>query len=175
MPLTTDPTEPPAAWVAVNTHPHKEHFALENLARQEFRTYCPMIRRRVRHARRSMDVLRPMFPGYVFAAVGMDRTEWRPLLSTFGVRSVLRCGDNVSIVPEGFIHALQAREIDGAIARPEQVFHIGQVVTMASGPFDGLVATIVGMDTRDRVTVLLDLLNRPVKVQVPTTGVIERR
>jgi transcriptional antiterminator RfaH len=37
---------------------------------------------------------------------------------------------------------------------------------MAGGAFDGLVATIVDMDERDRLTVLMDLMNRPIKVKI---------
>jgi len=106
------------AWVVVNTHPHKERLALENLARQSFATYCPMLRVRIRHARATRQALRPMFPGYVFAAVASDLQRWKPILSTFGVRSVVRSGDRLSFLPEGFINALRAREIDGAVVRP---------------------------------------------------------
>ena len=77
-------------WAVVNTQPHRETIALENLERQDFRAYCPVIRKRVRHARRSLDLLRPLFPGYLFAQVTLDR--WRPILSTYGVRSLVRCG-----------------------------------------------------------------------------------
>jgi transcriptional antiterminator RfaH len=60
-------------WVAVNTHPHRERFALDNLRRQDFGAYCPMIRKRIRHARRTQDVLRPLFPSYLFVEVDPER------------------------------------------------------------------------------------------------------
>ncbi|MDX2156960.1 MAG: transcription termination/antitermination NusG family protein [Hyphomicrobiaceae bacterium] len=163
----------PKSWVAINTHPHKEHLALMNLQRQSFAVYCPMLQRRVRHARRERLVLRPMFPGYVFAAVERSLALWRPMLSTFGVRSVVRSGDQLSFLPRGLVEALQEREIDGAIVKPVSPYKVGQVVRIAQGPFDGLIATIVEMDDRDRLVVLMDLLNRPVKVKIEATGVAE--
>lgn len=153
-------------WVVVNTHPHKERFALDNLARQAFSAYCPMLRTRIRHARVTRQALRPMFPGYVFAAVNTDVQRWKPLLSTFGVRSVVRNGDRLSFLPPGFVEALKAREVDGAIARPSTPLQVGQTVRLTREPFDGLVATIAAMDDRQRVVVLLDMLNRPVRVSV---------
>jgi transcriptional antiterminator RfaH len=159
------------AWVVVNTHPHKERFALENLARQAFPAYCPMLRTRIRHARVTRQSLRPMFPGYVFAAVETDVQRWKPLLSTFGVRAVVRSGDRLSFLPPGFVEALKEREVDGAVTRPSAPFHVGQSVRLMREPFDGLVATIVEMDDRQRLVVLMDLLNRPVRVRVDTSVV----
>lgn len=158
-------------WVAVNTHAHREHIALENLARQELEAYCPMMRRRVRHARRTSDVLRPLFPGYLFVRINTDVQRWRPILSTYGVRALVRCGDQLSFVDSGLIESLKAREVEGAIARPAEPYRPGQQVRMRGGPFDGLVATVIEMDEKDRLLVLMDLLNQSVKVKVTATEV----
>jgi len=156
----------PFDWAVINTHPHREQFAVENLQRQEFRVYCPFIRRQRRHARRVSEVLRPLFPGYLFAQVNPDSQRWRPMLSTFGVRNVVQCGDRLSLIDDAFIQSLMDREVNGAIARPKSPYQVGQEVRIAGGAFDGLVATILDMDERDRLTVLMDLLNRPVKVKI---------
>ena len=157
--------------VVVNTQPHREHLAVENLQRQEFIPYCPLIRRRRRHARRVTDVLRPLFPGYLFVRINPDLERWRPMLSTFGVRSVVRCGDKVSLLDDAFVQAIRAREIEGVISRPESPYQIGQQVRVNGGAFDGLVATIIEMHERDRLTVLMQLLSRVVKVRVDESQV----
>lgn len=156
----------PFNWAVVSTHPHREQVAVENLQRQDFYAYCPMVRRQRRHARRVSDVLRPLFPGYLFAQVNSETQRWRPMLSTVGVRTLVRCGDRLSLIEDGFVQSLKMRELDGAIARPESPYRVGQEVHIAGGAFDGLVATIIDMDERDRLTVLMDLLNRPVKVKI---------
>ena len=56
--------------------------------------------------------------------------------------------------------------MDGAIVRPDTPYKLGQQVRVSSGAFDGLVATIIAMDEKDRLVVLMELLNRPVKVRV---------
>jgi transcriptional antiterminator RfaH len=156
----------PSAWIVVNSQPHREHIALENLARQEFHAYCPLMRKRVRHARRTQEVLRPLFPGYLFVRVNPDLQRWRPILSTYGVRTLVCCGERPSFVDDGFVEGLKAREVEGAIVRPERPFEPGQQVKLAGGVFDGLIATILEMDEKDRLVVLMDLLNRPTKVKV---------
>jgi transcriptional antiterminator RfaH len=156
----------PYAWIVVNTHPHREKVALEHLGRQRFEAYCPMLLKRRSHARRVTTVLRPLFPSYLFVRMSSELRGWRPILSTYGVRTVARAGDKLSFLDDGFIKTLKAREVDGAIARPATPFEIGQKVCISSGPFDGIVATIVEMDEKDRLVVLLDLLSRSIKVKL---------
>jgi len=50
--------------------------------------------------------------------------------------------------------------------------HLGQQVQIAGGPFDGIVATIIEMDEKDRLVVLLQLMNRPIKVKVNSGAVM---
>jgi len=119
------PSGAAAWWAAVNTQPHRERIALDNLERQGFASYCPFIRRRRSHARRVEEVLRPLFPGYLFVNVRSEQNCWRPILSTYGVRTLVRCGDQPSLVDARFIQALQAREVDGAIVRPAFACPVG--------------------------------------------------
>ena len=161
----------PGKWVVVNTHPHKEALAIENLQRQDFRSYCPMARKRIRHDRREQDVLRPLFPGYVFTQVDTTLHRWRSIVSTFGVRSLVSFGDRLSFLQDGFIQTLMAREVDGAIVRPTSPYAVGQHVRISGGAFDGIVATIIEMNEKDRLTVLLNLLNRPVKAKMEISDV----
>jgi transcriptional antiterminator RfaH len=158
-------------WIAVNTQPHREHFALENLRRQQFDAYCPMLRKRRAHARRVDMVLRPLFGGYLFVRANAQLARWRPILTTHGVRNIVRTGDELSFVEGGFIASLKAREIDGAIVRPARPYSIGQRVEITTGPFDRLIATIIEMDEKDRLVVLLTMMSREIKVRVDSTSV----
>jgi transcriptional antiterminator RfaH len=160
---TADYVSAESGWLVVNTKPHRERIAIDNLLRQEFMVYCPMIRKRVSHARRMHDVLRPLFPGYLF--VQMD-PRWRPILSTVGVRTLVHFGERLSMVANEFIDSLKAREINGAIVRPSTPYTVGQQVRLVGGSFDGLVADIIEMHERDRLTVLMDLLNQKVKTKL---------
>lgn len=156
----------PGKWVVVNTHPHRENIAIDNLDRQRFTTYCPFVNKTIKHARRIQDVLRPLFPSYIFVRIDAERQRWRPILSTIGVRSLVSFGEQLSYLDDAFIQSLKTREVNGAIARPELPYQIGQKVCIARGPFDGLVATIISMTEKDRLVVLMDILNRPTKIKI---------
>ena len=153
-------------WAVVNTHPHKERIALNCLVADGFRVYCPMLKRRRSHARRVDEVLRPLFPGYLFVVVCPDSVQWRPILGTQGVRRLVRCGGHLSLIEDEFVRTLKAREVDGVIAKPEAPFHIGQKVRMGLGAFEGIIGTIIEMQEKDRLVVLMQLLNRAVRVKI---------
>ena len=154
------------SWLVLATHPNREAQAIENLARQKFQVYCPVVLRHIRHARRTYDAHRPLFPGYVFVEQPGLPQRWRPLLGTFGVRTVLMNGETPATLPKGFIEGLKAREVDGVIGKPEAPFQIGQRVTIKGGAFDGLIGQIIAMKENDRVLLLLDLLSRQTRVHI---------
>ncbi len=156
----------PCTWLVAQTHTHKEAVAILNLKRQGYRTYCPMIQRARRHARRIEQVLRPLFPGYVFVGLNSLDAQWQPIRSTIGVRRLVQFGDQLGLLDPDFIRALRAREKDGAIALPERRFSAGDKVRLIGGPFDGLVGTILSVDARNRLNVLMDILRQNVRVRV---------
>jgi transcriptional antiterminator RfaH len=159
---------PLAPWAVVNTHSHREETALQNLKRQNFIAYCPMIRRHRSYGRRIASVLRPLFPSYLFVSTGTNFGRWKPILSTYGVRTVVRNGQRIATIDDDFIAHLRAREVDGVVVRPSEPYRIGQSVAIAGGPFGGLMATIIDMNENDRIVVLLDLMNRSTSVTLST-------
>ena len=164
--METSPILQTSNWIVLTTHPHREDFAIENLVRQDYEAYCPMIVKRIKHARRAYDAKRPLFPGYIFVERPVQRHLWRPLLGTFGVRSVVCNGETPSLLPSGFVESLKARETDGAIQKPESPFKPGQSVAINGGAFDGLVGQILEIRESDRVLLLLNLLNQPTRVHI---------
>ena len=153
-------------WLVVNTNPHRERLVLDNLRLRALNAYCPMIRRRRSHARRIESVLRPLFPGYLFVQANADLTSWQPLQSTHGVRTVVRAGDDPCFIADAFVAGLRMREVDGAIVRPPAPYRIGQEVRIAGGPFEGFIATILDLDEKDRMLVLLDVMHRGIKIKL---------
>lgn len=155
----------PAMCFVVTTHPNRELLAVENLIRQDFRAYCPLIWKRIRHARRQSDEKRPLFPSYIFVEY-RESLAVRPILSTVGVRSVVRTGDKPALVSRSLVDEFKAREVNGVVTSRPNDFAVGQHVRIGHGTLSGIATTIIQMKARDRVTVLLQFLGeqRPVEV-----------
>ena len=157
-------------WVAVATHANAERQAVQNLNRQGYECYCPYSRVLRRHARRSEMVDRPFFPGYLFVRLDRDRDQWRPIMYSRGVRAIVRFGDELGIVPEGLVESLIARE-EGDGLRPapaSERLRVGQQVSLHGTLFDNFICTVASIDAKDRVCVLLDLMQQTVKLSVPS-------
>jgi transcriptional antiterminator RfaH len=153
-----------STWMVVATQSNREHFAIENLRRQNYVVYCPMILKHTRHARRAHDARRPLFPGYIF--VQAVTQSWRSISGTYGVRSIVQNGDTLAFLPSGFIESLKARETGGVVYKPVAPLEHGQSVAINGGHFDGLVGHIMEIRERDRIILLLNLLNQQTKVHV---------
>jgi len=89
----------------------------------------------------------PMFPGYLFVAIGSVRAEAYDLLFIPGVASVVRRErDSFVRVPQAVIDGLRAREdVDRAetVKPPKSLrFNPDQRVRITEGPFSGFDATV---------------------------------
>ena len=156
------------SWYAVHAQPNGEEKARANLERQGYDVFLPRYRRWVRHARQRRIVSRPLFPRYLF--VGLDRAEmrWRPILSTPGVASLVRAGDEPAAVATGVIKALRGQDREGAFDRvvPAEDFCPGDKVRIKEGPFQDLVGRLIRGTGDGRVCILLELLGREVRAEV---------
>jgi transcriptional antiterminator RfaH len=145
-------------WYAVQTQPAKERYAEENLRRQGFDSYLPQVRRSVRHARRQSDVLRPLFPRYLFVALDVEIAGWRSVQGTFGVRSLVMEGDRPLPVPRGLVERMiAASDADGRIDLQCDLAP-GSPVKFLRGPFADRLGTLAARRDSERVAVLLEIL-----------------
>jgi transcriptional antiterminator RfaH len=160
-------------WYAAYTQLHGEAKAVDHLRNQGYALYLPRYRRLVRHARKRVLVVRPLFPRYLF--VGLDRLtqRWRPIRSTVGVVGLVASGDEpVPVAPE-VIETLRRREQDGAfdLLSPAQHLRAGDAVRVIEGPFEDLIGRLLSVADHERVFILLDLLGRSVRAEVPAAAV----
>lgn len=161
------------AWYAVRTHPRGEDKALMNLVAQGYKVYLPRFLKARRHARKADTIATPLFPRYLFVQLNDQSDAWRPINSTFGVSHIVSICGRPAPVPRGVIEALYARENGNGYVDldPLDGLRRGDKVEVLSGPMAELIGEFHGMTSDQRVTVLLNLLGRPVRVSLPTEAV----
>ncbi|MCY1669492.1 transcriptional activator RfaH [Novosphingobium sp. SL115] len=159
-------------WFVVQTHPRKEAFAAIQLARQKFTSFWPRFRKTVRHARKSREVLAPLFPGYLFVRFDPLTAPWRWVNSTFGVRGLVGGRDHMPLsVPEAVMEHILSRCDNGIVRSTLADFRPGQTVKVLAGPFAERLARIVECDELGRVALLLELLGQDHVVSMQSTSV----
>ena len=161
-------------WYVAQLKPNGFERAISNLNRQNFDTFMPVHRKTVRHARQLKEVLRPIFPGYIFVKFGSQNSDWRKINSTRGVaRLVSFRAEKPAAVPEGLMIELMKRCNEQAELRPLDDLQAGEAVKMVSGSFAEFVGEIEALMAADRLRILFDFMGQKTRLDVPR-GYVER-
>lgn len=161
-------------WYVAQLKPNGFERAISNLNRQNFDTFMPMRRKTVSHARQLKEVLRPIFPGYIFVRFGSQQSDWRKINSTFGVARLVSFGARKpAAVPEGLMPALMERCDEKAVLRPLDDLKAGEAVKMMTGSFAEFVGEIEAFVAADRLRILFDFMGQKTRLDVPR-GDVER-
>jgi transcriptional antiterminator RfaH len=154
-------------WYVVYCQTRQEVRADLNLRRQGFDSWLPRLRQTRRHARRIDNVFVPLFPGYLFVNLDLDRQPWRSINGTFGVRRLLCENERPAPLAQGFIETLRETVDEaGLVAVPSDTFKSGDNVRLIAGPFADMVGTLARLTDKDRVAVMLNVLGREVRALV---------
>ena len=155
-----------SSWHVVQVHVHAEAKAQMHLSRQGFETYLPRYLKRRRHARRTDTVAAPLYPSYLFVRFDPATHRWRSIHSTVGVARLVCNGDAPAALDPAIIDGLKSREdAQGFIhleRRPQFAAH--DKVRVREGALSNCLGLFEGMNDRDRVVILLDMLGRKVRV-----------
>jgi transcriptional antiterminator RfaH len=155
-----------ARWYVVQTQVNSEARAAQNLIRQGYEIYLPRYLKRRRHARKVDFTAKPLFPRYMFVAIDMATQRWRSIQSTFGVSHIVGSGDAPATVPDGVVDSLKTREDEKGFIRLDfrPTFAPGDKVRVLAGAFMDSAGLFNGLADHDRVSILLDMLGRKVRV-----------
>lgn len=166
MALALAPASDAGAWYLIFTRPRQERVAIENIERQGYEAFLPLIRISKRRADgRLADVVEPMFPRYLFVRLNTTTDNWRPLHSTRGVSSLVRFGMKPACVPDDLVELLRGQG-NGIrdMARPEP--KPGTCVRIGTGPFAGFEGIFQARSGKERVMLLLEIASRAVRVEI---------
>ena len=161
------------AWYLLYSKPRQERLALENLVRQRYEAYLPLIRIRRRRSGRYVSVVEPMFPRYLFIRLSDRSDNWGPIRSTLGVSKLVRFGDLPARVPDGLVSALQAQEDESGMQNlPAPELRPGDRVRIVDGVMAGYEGLFHAESGAERVVLLLDIAGKATRVQL-SAGQIE--
>ncbi len=173
----------PAAWYVAHTKPRQESAAREQLLRQDFEVYLPLFKvfkkppstaRRVATmaatatgAAATLTAHEPMFPRYLFLRPTRPTQSLSVVRSTVGISRLVMFGHQPAQLADAAVQAIRQAETLREAADINQIspFQAGMSVQIQDSPLAGIRALVQAV-SKDRVTLLLNILGRPQTVQV---------
>ena len=143
-------------WYAIHSKPRQEERALENLQRQGFESWLPMITLEKVRRGKLTQVVEPMFSRYLFIRLDTEQSNWSPIRSTLGVSKLVSFGNRPAVISDALIEMLQQLPAQP----PQRLLQPGQPVKFIDGPLRGLQGIYQQPDGEARAMVLVDLLSK---------------
>lgn len=154
-------------WYLIHTKPKQENKARENLLRQNYSVYLPMVVRRRKRKGRAIRTLEALFPRYLFIHLDDSTDDWAPIRSTLGVSELVRFGLIPAKISENMVSAIKQRENEEGIHELQvSDFEEGQQIRIVEGPLEGYEAIFKAKSGQERAVVLLNIAQNMAKIQI---------
>lgn len=154
-------------WHLVHTKPRGEARAQENLERQGFEVFLPIITLQKVRRGKLTSVTEPMFSRYLFIRTTAIMQDLSLVRSTLGVIQLVRFGTVPAKVPNDWVEAMRLKP-----TVHEKLFNAGDKLLIGNGMLKGLGAIYVQPDGETRAMVLINLLSKPHVVSYETANLL---
>jgi transcriptional antiterminator RfaH len=155
-------------WYCIRTQRYKESWVNHQLSDLGKECYLPLFRERRIVRRQWKDVIKPLFPCYLFVRC-RDSSDFHTTGTLPGAVNILgsqECGPLV--VDERIIAALRQRSVQGYITVEPPLLVAGEELEVVAGPFTGVSALFQQeLKAGERVAVLMQILSSSVRVELP--------
>ena len=139
---------------------------MRNLSQQGFKTFLPFQSCTRKSQTKFSTNIEPLFPGYMFVSIDLDKEPWHKINSTLGV-SRLICQDGIPMkVPKEIVIALMSRCDSSGKLLPPRSLASGDSVKILSGALADFIATVETFETKQRIWVLMEIMGQVTRVQV---------
>lgn len=160
---------PALNWYLLQCKPRQDARAEDNLLRQGYPCFRPLLHREKRSGGRIQKIEESLFPGYLFIQLN-PQGNWAPLRSTRGVSRLVVFSGYPLPVSAQLIEQLRERSQLAAVQKAAPLLQAGEKVRITEGPFAELEAIFHSMDGLQRAVLLLNMLNRQQQIHLPLSS-----
>jgi transcription antitermination factor NusG len=151
-------------WFAVRVRSNYEQIVSTALRGKGYEEFLPTYRVQRRWTDRVKEVELPLFPGYVFCRIDLQRRL--PVVTIPGFINLVGAGRAPLPISEQEIHVVQAVMRSDLLAQPWPFLREGERVEIFRGSLAGTEGLLVRFKNQLRVVVSVTLLQRSVAVEV---------
>jgi transcription antitermination factor NusG len=162
--MTTGIGERGKEWYALRVRSRHEKQVANSARNRGFEEFLPFYQRRHRWSDRIKTVEEPLFPGYVFCRLEIERRL--PLLTIPGVLHFVGLGRTPLPIDETEVVAIQTAIQWKLWTEPWPWVELGQRVRVIDGPLTGVEGLLVENRKQFRVVISVTMLKRAVAVEI---------
>ena len=151
-------------WYALQVASRCEKAVAAGLALRGYSEFLPLYRSRRRWSDRFQDVDLPLFPGYVFCQLDVNRRL--PALLIPGVIRIVGLG-KMPVPVDGDEIAAVAVVGSGLLMQPWPFLKAGQTVRIEEGPLRNVTGVLTEINGSEQLIVSITLLQRSLAVAIP--------
>ena len=153
-------------WYLLQTKPKAHGTACENLKRQGFIVFLPLIIKTIKRHGKFLDAKVPLFPGYLFLGASIRPIPWKSINGTRGVSSAVTLDGAFRPINTRIIEGLQQRCDKHGVFQSLHNIEAGDRVKIERGPFADFLCTVENIEDDRRALVLIDLLQQQSRTKV---------
>jgi transcription antitermination factor NusG len=151
-------------WLAAYTRARHECAVARQLESKDIAFLLPKFARTSRWSDRTMQVMAPLFPCYVF--VNVSDGERVRVLQTAGVVNILSMGDKPAPLRQEEVAMLRECVARPYAVEPHELLRVGQRVRVKQGPFAGWEGVLARKKNSARLVVGLEQIMQSVSVDL---------
>ena len=153
-------------WYVVYSKPQSEDYAKFHLEAKGLQVFFPKLLL-PQSTRRQKRVI-PLFPNYLFIHINLFSHEYYAAIWSPGVKRIISFNGYPASIEKVIVELLMQESSSEGIIAARSTLKTGQEVQITDGPFGGLIGIIQEPpNAKGRVKILLQILNRQAKVDVP--------
>lgn len=159
------------SWITASLKPNQDKIAIANLQRQNFEYFQPKFVKTSRVRNKFTKATKPVFPGYIFIAVSLERKNWYTIKNTRGITKVIAFENYIPIIPTKLIDGLKKRfpltsSSDLGTSNTIDQLTAGTTVEITNGPFAQIAGRIQEIEADKRIWILMDILGSLTRVLI---------
>ncbi len=165
QPIEDDESVP--RWYVIQCKGGESFRAAEHLGNQGYELFHPVLDVQKKRGGKLVWISEPLFPHYLFIRLDRVASNWRPIRSTRGVLRIVTFGNRPLPVDDALIETLREQGTEDRESSVNVYFRAGEKVEITEGPFKDLQAVFASHKGEERAIVLLNLLNRQQRLEMP--------
>ena len=158
-------------WYLIRTKPNAHLTASSNLMNQKFEVFLPLMLKTTKQAGKFVNKKVPFFPSYLFIGSKTDQMSWNSINSTRGVACAVTLDGKYRAISNSIIEQLREKfDKEGVLQRSDQV-KIGDLVKINRGPFANFICEVQKINDRQRICVLIEMLQQKTTTSILSDSV----